>query len=117
MERFQEGIRIDLEFIAQRDAAAKDRKARRALKKNIQDIENRVPGTQISTPLARLWHEQTRNRRPDADDKKYAAQLAKQGYANSFIALALELAPARVAEALAYRGADASGSPIFPRAV
>lgn len=101
MERFQEGIRIDVEFIAQRDAAAKERETRRVIKKNLRDIKNRVPDTVVGPELARFWMEQTRDRHPDADDRKQAKLLAQQGYGNSFIGLALELAPERVAEALA----------------
>jgi hypothetical protein len=101
MERFQVGIRIDLEFIAQRDAAEKERKARRALKNNLRDVVTRIPGATVGTEMARYWLEETRDRRPDANDKTDAALLAKQGYGNSFIGLALELAPERVREALA----------------
>ena len=67
----------------------------------INDIQDRVPGARITDDIARYWWQQTRRRHPDADDKREAKLLAEQGYANSFIGLALELEPERVIEALA----------------
>jgi hypothetical protein len=67
----------------------------------INDIQDGVEGAVITDEISRYWLQQTRNRKPDADDRKEAALLAKQGYENSFIGLALELNPERVVEALA----------------
>lgn len=97
----QDGIRIDWEWIDARDAATKKRKRDVVAKENLAALRNGVLGAKIGPELSDFLWENTRSRYPDADDVKQAKLLAKQGYANSFIGLALELNPERVIEALA----------------
>ncbi len=97
----QDGIRIDWDFIDARDAANEKRIRKAAAEKNLTALRNGVSGAKIGPELSEYLWENTRNRTPDADDKKQAKLLAKQGYENSYIGCALELAPERVIEALA----------------
>jgi hypothetical protein len=98
---YGDGVRIDWDFIDARDAANEKRIRKAAAKKNLAALRNGVKGAKIGPELSEYLWEKTRNRTPDADDKKQAALLAKQGYANSFIGSALELSHERVIEALA----------------
>lgn len=97
----QEGIRIDWDFIDARDAATAKRKRDVVARKSLAALRNGVSGAKIGPELSAYLWEQTRNRVPDADDRKQAKLLARDGYANSFIGSALELSPERVIEALA----------------
>ena len=67
----------------------------------INDIQDGVEGARITDEISRYWLQQTRNRKPDANDKREAELLAELGYQNSFIGCALELNAERVIEALA----------------
>jgi hypothetical protein len=99
--KFQEGIAIDWDFIDQRDAATKIRMRDAVARGNLKALRDGVKGTKIGPELSEYLWEKTRTRTPDEGDKREAALLAKQGYANSFIGKALELSPDRVIEALA----------------
>lgn len=67
----------------------------------INDIADGVPGARITREIAAYWTAQTRNRKPDAEDKREAKLLLTQGFTESAIGCALELNWERVAEALA----------------
>lgn len=67
----------------------------------INDIQDGVEGAFITDEIASYWWQQTRNRKPDMDDRREAKLLQRQGFTLSFIGSALELTPERVAEALA----------------
>ena len=103
MERFdfKDGIRIDWKFVDERDAATEKRRIVGIAKKNLQALRDGVPNTKIGPELAKYLWANTRNRKPDAYDREQAALLVKQGHANSFIGMALELIPERVTQALA----------------
>jgi hypothetical protein len=98
---YEDGVRVDWDFIDKRDAAQAKRVRDFAAKRNLKALRDGVPNTKIGPELSEYLWENTRNRTPDADDKLNAKLLAKQGYENSFIGLALELNPERVADALA----------------
>jgi hypothetical protein len=97
---YEDGVRVDWDFIDKRDAAQAKRVRDFAAKRNLKALRDGVPNTKIGPELSEYLWENTRNRTPDEGDKREAALLAKQGYANSFIGCALELAPDRVIEAL-----------------
>jgi hypothetical protein len=67
----------------------------------INDIQDGVQGARVTREIAAYWMAQTRNRKPDADDKREAKLLLSQGFTESFIGCALELNWERVVEALA----------------
>lgn len=98
---YENGVRIDWEWIDQRDAANAKRLRDAAAKRNLAALRSGVPGAKIGPELSDYLWENTRSRHPDADDKRSARELARDGYANSFIGCALELNPERVVEALA----------------
>lgn len=98
---YEDGVRVDWDFIDKRDATQAKRVRDFAAKRNLKALRDGVPNTKIGPELSEYLWENTRNRTPDADDKLNATLLAKQGYENSFIGLALELNTERVAEALA----------------
>jgi hypothetical protein len=103
MERFdfEDGSRIDWKFVDDRDAATEKRRIVGIAKKNLQALRDEVPNAKVGPELANYLWAKTRERQSDADDRKQARLLATQGYANSFIGIALELNPERVVEALA----------------
>lgn len=67
----------------------------------INDIQDGVEGARITDEISRYWLQQTRNRKPAADDKEQTKLLLKQGFTEGAIGCALELNARRVIEALA----------------
>ena len=98
---YEDGIRVDWDFVDKRDAANAKRIRDCAAKRNLKALRDGVPNTKIGSELSAYLWENTRNRTPDADDKKQAQLLRTHGYENSFIGSALELTQERVVEALA----------------
>ena len=46
----------------------------------INDIQDGVEGARITDEISRYWLQQTRNRKPAADDKEQTKLLLKQGF-------------------------------------
>lgn len=91
MKHIEPDIRIDHEFIRERDAQTEIRRRTCVAKRNLKALRDGVPGTKFGPELADYLLAKTRTRKPDDDDRKQIALLVKQGYAASFIGSALEL--------------------------